>query len=42
MDLIGFLNGETGVGKSMIAKEIQRKSNRSNRPFVQINCGGHT
>lgn len=33
-----LLQGETGVGKSMIAEEIHLKSNRSDKPFVQINC----
>lgn len=34
-----LLQGETGVGKSLIAEEIHLKSNRSNKPFLQINCG---
>lgn len=34
-----LLQGETGVGKSMIAKEIHRLSNRGEEPFIQINCG---
>jgi len=34
-----LLLGETGTGKSNIAKNIHAVSNRKNRPFVQINCG---
>lgn len=34
-----LLQGETGVGKSMIAKEIHLRSDRSSKPFIQINCG---
>lgn len=38
VDATILLLGETGVGKSMIAEEIHKKSERSNKPFVQINC----
>src|SRR5699024_5400364 len=34
-----LLQGDTGVGKSVTAKEIHRRSNRVQQPFVQINCG---
>jgi len=34
-----LLQGETGVGKSMIAKEIHHRSDRHKAPFMQINCG---
>ncbi len=31
--------GESGVGKSMIAKFIHVNSKRKNKPFISINCG---
>ena len=34
-----ILLGETGVGKSFIAKAIHQMSKRREQPFVQINCG---
>jgi two-component system, NtrC family, response regulator HydG len=30
--------GESGVGKSMFAREVHQKSARANRPFLQVNC----
>lgn len=38
VDATILLQGETGVGKSLIAEEIHRKSNRPTKPFIQINC----
>ena len=34
-----LLLGESGVGKSMLARLIHQISHRKDRPFVKINCG---
>ncbi len=34
-----LLLGESGVGKSMLARLIHQMSRRKDRPFVKINCG---
>ncbi|MHB1398692.1 MAG: sigma-54 interaction domain-containing protein [Trichloromonadaceae bacterium] len=34
-----LLSGESGVGKSLIARLIHRTSERKEKPFLQINCG---
>lgn len=34
-----LLTGESGVGKSMFAKLIHKKSKRADRSFIEINCG---
>lgn len=34
------INGESGVGKELIARALHTLSPRSGKPFVAINCGG--
>ncbi len=35
-----LISGESGTGKELIAQAIHSNSDRHNRPFVVINCGG--
>jgi len=34
-----LVTGESGTGKSMIARAIHRRSDRSGKPFVEVACG---
>ncbi len=37
-----LIEGETGVGKELVAKAIHATSKRKEGPFIAINCGGLT
>jgi TyrR family helix-turn-helix protein/PAS domain S-box-containing protein len=39
VDVSVLLLGESGVGKSLIAKYIHNKSPRRDYPFIEVNCG---
>ena len=34
-----LIEGESGVGKEMIARAIQGESDRNGKPFIAVNCG---
>lgn len=35
-----LLQGESGVGKELVAREIHKRSPRNNMPFLDVNCAG--
>ncbi|MFJ7647474.1 sigma-54 interaction domain-containing protein [Lysinibacillus sp. NPDC097279] len=39
VDTTVLITGETGVGKSAFAQKMHQLSNRSDKPFVHLNCG---
>ena len=34
-----LIQGASGTGKEVVSREIHRRSSRSRKPFVQVNCG---
>ncbi len=34
-----LIQGESGTGKSMVAKVVHQQSDRADRPFIEVSCG---
>jgi DNA-binding NtrC family response regulator len=41
-DATVIIEGETGTGKEMVARQIHKLSRRANQPFVAVDCGSIT
>lgn len=39
LDSTVLVEGETGVGKELVAEAIHQSSKRKNQPFIKVNCG---
>jgi len=39
LDTTVLIEGESGTGKEIVAKKIHARSQRSNRPMLELNCG---
>ncbi len=37
-DVVVLIEGESGTGKELVANEIHRRSHRSRKPFIVMNC----
>ena len=38
-NLTVLIQGDTGVGKELVAQALHRESGRANRPFIAVDCG---